>query len=190
MTTTQRAPKNFSKGKIYKICSYLGPDIYIGSTTKERLCQRMTAHRGSYNAWKRGKCDKVMAYELFEKFGIENCKIELIENFPCNSNDELEARESHYIRTMACVNKIVIGRTNKQYYKDNKEQLLVKKKQYRKDNKQEISERDKQYYEGNKEKISERDKQPVVCECGSTVIHGNLSRHRKSIKHTTFINTK
>jgi hypothetical protein len=41
---------NYSNGKIYKIIG--GDECYIGSTTKERLCQRMTAQRGNYNNWK------------------------------------------------------------------------------------------------------------------------------------------
>ena len=43
--------KDYSKGKIYKIepiCDHDEGDIYIGSTTKEYLSQRMTLHRNDY----------------------------------------------------------------------------------------------------------------------------------------------
>jgi len=33
----------------------------------------------------------------YDKIGWENAKIELIENFPCDSKQELEDREYHYI---------------------------------------------------------------------------------------------
>ena len=49
---------NYGNGKIYKIepiCEHDEGDIYIGSTTKEKLCQRMTTHRSSYKYWLSGK---------------------------------------------------------------------------------------------------------------------------------------
>ena len=35
----------------------------------------------------------------------DNLEIFLIESYPCNSKDELIARERYYIETMECVNK-------------------------------------------------------------------------------------
>ena len=42
---------------------------------------------------------------------MENCKIELVENYACNSKEELNAREGFYIQNNECVNKLVAGRT-------------------------------------------------------------------------------
>lgn len=98
---------NYSNGKIYKIVPTNGDNIcYIGSTTKQYLSQRMDSHRACYRKWEKNK-DKNLttSVELFEKYGIENCKIVLIENFPCNSKDELEKREGEYIKTLNCINK-------------------------------------------------------------------------------------
>jgi hypothetical protein len=39
---------NYGNGKIYKIESHLGDKIYIGSTTKQYLSQRMDKHRSEY----------------------------------------------------------------------------------------------------------------------------------------------
>jgi hypothetical protein len=116
---------NYKNGKIYKIEPVNGEEgeIYIGSTTKQYLSQRMTAHRANYNRWKNGKCYKVMAFDLFDKFGLDNCKIILLESCPCESKDQLHARESHHIRTLNCINKMVPGRTDKEYYHDNKEKI-------------------------------------------------------------------
>ena len=50
-------------------------------------------------------------------------------------------------------NKEVILKRNKIYYEDNKEEILDKNKQYREEHKEEISEKKKQYYEENPHKI-------------------------------------
>jgi hypothetical protein len=44
---------NYNNGKIYKIEPLNGEDgdIYIGSTTKKLLCQRMASHRYDYKRW-------------------------------------------------------------------------------------------------------------------------------------------
>ena len=52
---------NYANGKIYKIESIINiedieePLIYIGSTTKNYLSQRMDEHRSNYKMWKIGK---------------------------------------------------------------------------------------------------------------------------------------
>ena len=49
---------NYNNGKIYKIepiVDHDEGDIYIGSTTKHYLSQRMDKHRGNYKSWKNGK---------------------------------------------------------------------------------------------------------------------------------------
>ena len=40
---------NYGNSKIYKIWSPNGDNIYIGSTTKKYLSQRMVEHRCDYN---------------------------------------------------------------------------------------------------------------------------------------------
>ena len=37
-----------------------------------------------------------MTSKLFEKYGVENCKIILIEKYPCNDKDDLVAREEYW----------------------------------------------------------------------------------------------
>jgi hypothetical protein len=211
---------DYQKGKIYKIESHLGDKIYVGSTTKEYLSQRMTAHRASYNAWKKGKDSNVTTFQLFEEYGVDNCNIVLIELCPCKSKDELSAKEAHYIRTLECVNKCIPGRTQKQYVEDNKDKILEYQKQYHEVNKEKISEKMKQYRENhkdhikdikkqfynenkdkikdymtkyneeNKEKLKERDKRPFTCECGCTVQHAEKARHQRSKKHIEIMKNK
>ena len=150
---------DYSKTKIYKIESHLGDKIYVGSTAKEYLSQRFQQHKNCYKQWKEGKVGRVTSYDLFEEYGPENCQIVLIESYPCSSKDEKNAKESHYIRALDCVNKVIPDRTSKQRYSDNIEIILEEKKQYYKKNKEKISEKDKRFYQDNKAKILEKDKQ-------------------------------
>ena len=102
---------DYSKGKIYKIESHQGDKIYIGSTTKDKLCQRMAKHRGEYNYWKNGINNRYLtSFKIFEEYGLENCFITLIESYPCISRDELTSREGYYIKSLTCVNRNVAGR--------------------------------------------------------------------------------
>jgi hypothetical protein len=171
---------NYENTKIYKIESHLGPKIYIGSTTKQYLSQRMDSHRRNYKCWKYGKGSHVRSYDLFDEYGIENCKITLIEVYPCNIHDEKALREGYYIRTMTCVNKLVAGRTKKEYDLDN----IDKIKEYRKDHIEEKKELNKKWKDTNQEKLKEQ----VSCECGGHFTYSNKSTHLKSKKHLEFIN--
>lgn len=176
---------NYSKTKIYKICSHLGDKIYIGSTTKDYLSQRMTAHRKSYKFYKNGniKYGYVRSYILFDEYGVDNCYIELIEEKECTSKDEKNKIEGQYIKSLECVNKIVQGRTPKEYRDENKEILSIKKKTHYQDNKEHYTEKAKENYEKNKEKINEK----TICECGKLITKRNLY-HKKTKKHLEFLN--
>ena len=154
---------NYQNSKIYKIVSDNGNKIYIGSTTKQYLSQRMNKHRSDYKEWLKAESSRrtshVRSFDLFEEYGLENCKIILIESFPCNSKDELIAQEAHYIRTIECVNKVIPNRKQKEYKEDNKEWIKEKNKKFYEEHKEEMYERHKAYYkayrEKNKEKIKE-----------------------------------
>ena len=120
-------PTDYQKTKIYKIESHLGDKIYIGSTAKEYLSQRFQQHKNAYKRWKNGIVGKYTSFELFDEYGIENCQIVLIEAYPCNSKDEKNAKEGHYIKTLNCVNKVVVGRTRKEYQQSDAGKEAVKK---------------------------------------------------------------
>ena len=129
---------DYGKSKIYKIeptNSIDSQDVYYGSTTKDTLAMRMCAHRSDYKKWKMNLRCYVSSYSLFEKYGLENCKICLVEHFPCQSKDELHAREGYFIQNNSCVNKRVKGRSMKQYHIQYKEAIQEYQKQYRELNK-------------------------------------------------------
>ena len=56
---------NYENGKIYKIESHSGDMIYIGSTTKKYLSQRMDTHRTDFKCWKNGKHHFITSFTIF-----------------------------------------------------------------------------------------------------------------------------
>ena len=171
---------NYSKGKIYKIQRVGGnSEIYIGSTTKDYLSQRMEKHRSSYKCWKKTDNNYFMnSFKIFDLYGFENCEILLLESVNCNSKDELHARERYHIENNTCVNKYIPGRKKREY-----------KKLYRENNKERIKEQSKLYYEQNKERINST----CICECGCEITKGKKPRHLKTAKHKRLmeaLNTK
>jgi hypothetical protein len=99
--------RNFNEGKIYKI-EPINPinidDVYIGSTTKKLIEERFNGHIYDYERYKNGKYHYITSFKLFDKYGIENCKITLIENCPCSNVYELLRREAYYINLIKCIN--------------------------------------------------------------------------------------
>lgn len=173
----------YRNGKIYKIPDIGYTKCYVGSTYQE-LSQRMAQHRIDYKRYLNGKRIGISSVQLFDEFGLEHCKIELLEEYPCENKQQLNKREGEYIKKIKCVNKLIAGRNDREYYQDNKEKM----KQYREDNKEHVIQYRKQYKEENKEKILEQSKQyrqdkssvPFTCLCGCTITRVSLSKHMKT----------
>jgi len=146
-------PVDYSLGKVYKIVG--NGKLYVGSTCERLLCQRLAGHRREYRFWLGGKGGNVTSFECMSD---PECYIELLELCPCSSVDELHKCEGKWIRDLECVNRIVVGRTRREYYEENKEAILEKTKAYCEANKELVSERRKAYREANKEAISEKEK--------------------------------
>ena len=93
---------NYQNGKIYMIESLEGKCRYYGSTV-QKLCVRLSEHRRNYKR-ETGKftSKKVLCYN--------DAKILLVENYPCNSKEELYMKEGYYIRNNECVNRCIAGR--------------------------------------------------------------------------------
>lgn len=182
---------NYQEGKIYKIISNTDDEIcYVGSTPKKYLSQRMDSHRCDYKLWKNGKRKKVMSYELFEKYGIENCRIELLEIYSCNSKDELSKKEGEYIRSLKCVNKNIAGRSKEDWRLDNKKNVSDYEKQRYKNDSIRIKTNVTNYYNQNRKTILEKNNQKYNCCCGLILNWGNRLRHEKSKKHMDFITSQ
>ena len=84
---------------------------------------------------------------LFNKYGVEQCFIELVESFPCETKNHLNAREGFYIKNNACVNKVIAGRTDKEWREDSREQITEYKKQWRQNNPEKLKIIKHSYYE-------------------------------------------
>ena len=125
-------------------------DIYVGSTTQP-LSKRMAYHREDA---KREKHKHRTFYLKINEIGIENFYIELIEDCPCETLEQLRKREGYYIRKMGTLNHKIAGRTKKEYSDDNKEYFKEHDKEYYKANKHKFKQHNKEYYEANKEKMS------------------------------------
>ena len=145
----------YQKGTIYKITDIGYNKCYMGSTC-EKLCHRMARHRQKYKQFLNNPKQFISSYDLFNEYGVENCKIELIEYYKCDTLQELRRREGEHIKNNECVNKCVAGRTDKEYYEDNKDKILEQTTEYQKQNKDRIKKQDKEYYVSNKDKINEK----------------------------------
>ena len=150
---------NFQNGKIYKIISNNTTNLYIGSTTKN-LSARISEHASHYKAWQNGKYHYMRAFELIKEGDYQ---IVLIENFPCNSKEELRKRERYYIENSEnCINKCLPCQTRAECIK--------------------------RYYINNRESILEKSKMKITCECGAQIRKDKKSVHAKSKKHIKYMN--
>jgi len=187
--------KDYQQAKIY--CIKVNTDNeylpYVGSSCKRLLSQRMNQHRDDYKKWKNGKYGFLSSFTLFEKYGVQNCYIELIESFPCNTSDELRKKEREHIEKQKCVNIV------KKPFRTIEEEIIYKKnwnknnnsyvEKYQKEHKEEITEYKSNYYQKNKEEISEKGKETYECPCGSICRKVAKARHERSIKHQKYLTT-
>ena len=143
---------NYKHGKIYRLVNDELGLTYYGSTCNE-LRKRLNDHKSQ------AKDKKYTSHKLFES---GKCKIYLVEKFPCEDRMELTQRERYYIENNECVNKVIPGRTYKEYYKqnydNNKEQIAQQRKEHYQNNKEQIKEKMKEYQEANKEQLAKQRK--------------------------------
>jgi len=171
---------DYQNGKIYKIWSPSTDKVYIGSTCST-LVKRLYGHRKNKKCYDNNSI--ACKYTSFEILEYPDARIELVEDFPCNSKAELTAREGYWIRQENSVNKVIPTRSRTEWYQDNRENKLEYAKEYREEHKDKIREYLKQYHNKNKEKIRARQNEKVQCECGTWIARNYLGTHRKSEKH-------
>ena len=178
---------NYNESKLYKIVptvEHNEGDIYIGSTTKKYLSDRMALHRCEYRRFKSGISKKCTAsIILFDKYGLDCCDIFLIENISVGSKNELHTREGELIKSLKCINKKIPSRTYEQYCKDNRDTIkfkaTIKNKRYYAEN----IEREKMRHIQNRVSNSET----IICDCGSVGKKYLMHQHSKSRKHQTYL---
>ena len=148
----------YHNGKIYKIADVGYNKCYIGSTT-ESLSRRFSKHKHKYRKYIEGGDKHATCYDLFDEYGVECCKIELIEFCQCETKDELLRREGQIIKDTDCVNRCVAGRTDREYYEDNFNRIKTIQKEYNDEHNDEMKQKRKQYYMENKDKILRQQKE-------------------------------
>ena len=156
---------DYKNGRIYKILNSIDDEIYVGSTTAS-LSRRMGKHRSDHRC--NEKKQKYKIYTHMTKVGADNFYIELIEAYPCNSKEELDAKEGQWIRQIGTLNTIINGRT---------------KNDVRQDNIERYQEYARNHYKRHQEQILQDIKERCTCECGTDVNIHHISRHRNTTKH-------
>lgn len=149
---------DYKNGKIYKLVSASHPElVYVGATAKARLCDRLATHNYNYRRWLKGKERYVTSFDIIA-FG--DASIVLLESWPCNSRDELNARERYWIeRHSECVNKVKrpyvteeeLKKARKEYYHANFDSIAKKKGIYQQEHKEELAEKRRERYGKNRE---------------------------------------
>ena len=186
MVNTDEHNNKYCNGKIYKITDLGYNECYVGSTV-QKLPSRMGGHRRTFKRYTDGKKEGFCSsFLLFETYGADCLKIELIEQVRCNNKEELRRHEGEWIQRLECVNKRVAGQTpqewRKKYYDANREKLLESFRMYNMNNKDKIGEqRNKHRKENN---YNESRKEKTTCEvCGSCFRKWDNNRHERSKKH-------
>ena len=174
---------DFKQAKIYRIevMNDATAPMYIGSTTKKYLSQRLSGHRSQFQRWKQGNRRSVStSYKLFDEYGVDNCNIVLIEDYPCDNVNALRAREGFHIRnTPNCVNRYIAGRSKKEWRRTN-EKYLEYSREYSRAHSHE-------YYMANKEEILKRRSTKHDCECGGRYTNRHRLVHLRSKLHQNFV---
>jgi hypothetical protein len=151
---------NYQQGKIYKIIDNTNGNVYIGSTCKATLAQRLSQHNASFKRYaEKSVGNNYASYDILKN---GDYKIILIELYPCDTKDQLRAREQYWIENTECINNRCAflspeehKQYDKQYYQQNKDRI----KEYYEENKEHIIEQHKNYYEENKQTILEKNKE-------------------------------
>ena len=125
---------DYSKGKIYTIrFNDNSKLIYIGSTI-QTLPMRYGGHKRDR------ECSLFQYVQEHYNGEWSNTYIELLEYYECNDKNELNKKEGEIIRKFKAdenytvINKIIAGRTRKQYLQENVDKIREQRKQYRQDN--------------------------------------------------------
>jgi hypothetical protein len=154
-------------------------NVYIGSTKDFK--NRKKAHKSACNNLSNNENYNLKVYQYIrENGGWDNWVMKIIEEYSCNSLEELTTKEDEIM--LQYPNRLNTFRAKgnmKEYLEDNKDKIKEKRKIYLENNKEKIKKTSKKYYEDNKEKRKEK----ITCECGCIVRKSHLERHKKSQKH-------
>jgi hypothetical protein len=190
---------DFKTSKIYKITNNIDECYYVGTTVRPLEHVLKTLKQEYKNYQKEKKLGAYLSlFDLFDKYGVDNCEIKLIKNFECNSKKELYNESTKYIVSINCINKNHPEIKKIKELKESKELNLIpipinkstytdKRREYYNNNKTNILEKQKKYDSEHIKQIRESRKQSqYTCSCGSVIQKSNLPQHNKSKKHLKY----
>jgi hypothetical protein len=148
----------YSAGKIYKLSNSADDRVYVGSTCSS-LRARLLAHICTANQGKK----MGIVYQAMRELGPGAWSISLVEDFPCETGQALRAREEHHRLSLGASlnkNRCHVGLDKreyaKQYYVDNRDELLERAREYYADNRADILARASKNYEANYDQIRDK----------------------------------
>ncbi len=146
----------YKNGKIYTI-RYRNDEtlICVGSTVQP-LYKRLSQHKKDS---KKEKNENIQLYKKMNELDMNNFYIELYIDYPCERKEQLLQREGQVIREIGTLNKIIAGRTTKEWVEENIEHR-------------------KKYYQTNKEHIKEYAIENMFCECGCSTRKDSIGKHK------------
>jgi len=175
----------YENGKVYKIITNNPNEpCYVGSTAQPYLSNRMADHISSYRTWIKSdkKARKIMSFELFDKYGVENCKIILLESVNAKSKDELRQKEQEFINKLNCVNE---RRAYCTFEERRKEATIWMNEKYIPFHKEDKAKYDAGYRIKNMEKLKTSRKQKYRCmTCNYELTCNKKSRHDRTKLHS------
>lgn len=110
---------DYKQSKIYKI--HIRDEIYVGSTTKKYLSWRRSGHVA--DSKKEVQSERKL-YALVNSLPNkwDGIKLELLEEYPCETKDQLRAKEAEWVRKIGTLNQQIPGRTCKEWCEEHKEE--------------------------------------------------------------------
>lgn len=150
-------------GRVYKIITGQSDECYVGSTF-DKLKFRFNGHKNTYRAFKTGRGNNCSVYDLFDRYGLDKCKMILIKEYLVIDRAHLTVYETLWIKKFKSINQLepcgglLRKHYKKQYNEINKTTIKERCKEYRINNIDKIKEMSRNYYENNKEKLSEKKK--------------------------------
>ncbi len=167
--------------------------FYVGSTKNIR--DRRYAHKTRTSNVNAKQYNSPVYQFIRNNGGWEKIIMEQLEEVTFNTRKELNRMEGEKIQEFIgkgydMKNKLIAGRTQKEWSNDNHGTVLKNKKQYRIRNSKKLVEKQQNYYGNNRDKILEKHNTKHECECGGRYTYAHKSEHLKSKKHQNFINNK
>ena len=95
-----RKPIDYSQTVVYKICckELTVKEVYVGSTTS--IVKRRCSHKTSCNNKKSKEYNYYVYQFIREHGGFENWDVIVIEEYPCENDEQKRSRERHWFEEL------------------------------------------------------------------------------------------